>query len=163
MYQKTPKKPILIKKYSNRRLYNTEISNYVTLEDVCQMVKKNEDFIVVDAKTGEDLTHAILTQIIVEQEGKGFQMLPVSFMRQLITFYDDGLRSVIPQYLEETMETFTRNQEHMREYAENALKEFSPLNIMAEIARKNMSLLDTTFKMFSGMGPETNKKDDEQK
>lgn len=155
MSQKPEKKPVLIKKYTNRRLYNTEISNYVTLDDVYLMVKKHEDFIVVDAKTGDDLTHIILTQIIAEQETKGFNMLPINFLRQVISFYDDGLRAVIPQYLEETMETFTRNQEQMREYTESALKEFSPFRLFQEMTKRNMTMLDNTFKMFSaGLGPD---------
>ena len=149
MQQRPEKKPVIIKKYANRRLYNTEISNYITLEDVCQMVKRHEDFIVVDAKTGDDLTHLVLTQIIAEQETKGFNMLPINFLRQIISFYDDGLRAVIPHYLEETMSTFTRNQEQMRNYTESALKEFSPFRLFEEMAKHNMSMLDNTFKIFS--------------
>lgn len=164
MSQKPPKKPVLIKKYTNRRLYNTEISNYVTLDDVYLMVKKHEDFVVVDAKTGEDLTHIVLTQIIADQETKGFNMLPINFLRQLISFYDDGLRSVIPHYLEETMETFTRNQEQMRQYTESALKEFSPFRLFEEMTKRNMTMLDNTFKIFSGgLTSDPSKDDDNDK
>lgn len=162
MSQKPEKKPVLIKKYSNRRLYNTEISNYITLNDVCDMVKRNEDFIVVDAKTGEDLTHVTLTQIIAEQESKGFNMLPINFLRQIITLYDDGMRAVIPHYLEETMRAFTVNQEQMREYTETAMKEFAPFRMFEEIARRNMSLMDDTLKMFSGITGEIPPKKDKK-
>jgi len=150
MTQKPEKKPIIIKKYSNRRLYNTEISNYITLDDVCLMVKKNEDFVVIDAKTGDDLTQMTLTQIIVEQESKGFNMLPINFLRQIISFYDDSVRAVVPHYLEGTMEAFTRNQEQMRHYTEATLKEFSPFKLFEDITKRNLSIIDNTFKILSG-------------
>ena len=104
---------VVIKKYSNRRLYNTQISNYVTLEDLFDMVKEDVDFIVKDAKTGEDLTHNVLTQIIFEQEAKGYIMLPVSFLRQIISFYGDKVASILPQYLESSMKSFAANHEKM--------------------------------------------------
>src|SRR6185436_20194619 len=102
--KKRDDKPTVIKKYANRRLYDTGRSSYVTLEDLCQMVKEGRDFVVYDAKTNEDLTHAVLTQIIVEQEGRGGQnLLPIPFLRQLIGFYGDNLQSLVPNYLEQSL------------------------------------------------------------
>ncbi|MFD1380706.1 polyhydroxyalkanoate synthesis repressor PhaR [Fodinicurvata halophila] len=103
--------PITIKKYANRRLYNTATSSYVTLDHLCQMVKDDVDFVVYDAKSGEDITRSVLTQIIVEEEAKGENLLPISFLRQLISFYGHGMRWMLPSYLEQTMEAFTANQE----------------------------------------------------
>ena len=108
------KKPITIKKYANRRLYNTETSTYVTLDDLAEMVRGNRDFVVFDAKTGEDLTHSVLTQIILEQEGRGQNLLPVNFLRQLIRFYGDSMGRLVPSYLNMSMETLSREQERFR-------------------------------------------------
>ncbi|MEM6945530.1 MAG: polyhydroxyalkanoate synthesis repressor PhaR, partial [Pseudomonadota bacterium] len=105
---------IVIKKYANRRLYNTARSSYVTLEDLSKMVRDGEDFAVFDAKTGDDITHSVLTQIIFEEEAKGHNMLPTNFLRQLIRLYGDTLQSVVPSYLDASMEAFARNQERMR-------------------------------------------------
>ena len=107
--------PITIKKYANRRLYNTAKSSYVTLEHLAQMVRDGQDFVVYDAKTGEDITRSVLTQIIFEEEAKGQNMLPISFLRQLIRLYGDSLQGVVPGYLEASMEAFGRNQEQLRE------------------------------------------------
>ena len=108
---------VKIKKYANRRLYNTATSSYVTLDHLCQMVKEGTEFVVHDAKTGEDITRSVLTQIIVEEEGKGGQnLLPVSFLRQLISFYGDSLQALVPRYLDHTMGAFAQNQEQMRKY-----------------------------------------------
>jgi len=115
--------PVTIKKYANRRLYNTGTSTYVTLEDLASMVKKGEDFLVYDAKTGEDLTRSILTQIILEEDGKGRNLLPINFLRQVISFYDDSLRAFLPRYLELSMENFASNQEQIRRYIEGTLAE----------------------------------------
>ena len=101
----------IVKKYPNRRLYNTATSVYVTLDDLCQMIKQGEDFKVQDAKTGDDITRSVLTQIIVEQDTKGENLLPISFLKQLISFYDDQMRHVLPSYLEEAMSQFHNNQE----------------------------------------------------
>ena len=106
--------PILIKKYANRRLYNTATSSYVTLDYLCQMVKEGTKFIVQDAKTKDDITRSVLTQIIVEEESKGETMLPINFLRQLISFYGDRLQALVPSYLETSMEAFTHQQEAMR-------------------------------------------------
>ena len=108
------KKPITIKKYANRRLYNTETSTYVTLDDLAEMVRGERDFVVFDAKTGEDLTHSVLTQIILEQESRGQNLLPVNFLRQLIRFYGDSMGRLVPTYLNMSIETLAREQERFR-------------------------------------------------
>src|SRR5229473_1846044 len=113
--QTTASKPVVVKKYANRRLYNTATSSYVTLEDLAKMIKDGGDFIVHDAKTGEDITRSVMTQIIVEQEQKGQNLLPISFLRQLIGFYGDSMQFLVPGYLEQAMISFARNQEQMRE------------------------------------------------
>src|SRR6266705_310184 len=105
---------VTIKKYANRRLYNTATSSYVTLDHLADMVKKGTEFAVTDAKTGEDITRSVLTQIIVEQEGKGQNLLPIKFLRQIIGFYGDALGGLVPRYLEHSMEAFHQNEAHMR-------------------------------------------------
>jgi len=109
-----PTPPVVIKKYANRRLYNTSTSSYVTLDDLCQMVKGGQEFLVYDAKTGDDITRAVLTQIIVEEEQKGQNLLPISFLRQLIGLYGDNMQWLVPRYLEQAMAAFAQNQEAMR-------------------------------------------------
>ncbi len=152
------KEPVVIKKYANRRLYNTETSSYVTLEHLAQMVKEGRDFVVRDAKTGDDITHAVLTQIIFEEEGKGQTMLPINFLRQLISFYGNGLQSLVPGYLEASMEMFTRNQEQYRDYFEKhfASPAFGPGKAFAssfeEMARQNMAAFERATRMFSPFG-----------
>ena len=112
---------VTIKKYANRRLYNTATSSYVTLENLCQMVKDGVDFVVYDAKTGEDITRPVLTQIIVEEEAKnGQNLLPIGFLRQLISFYGDSLGGLVPRYLELSMQSFAGNEQKMRDYMQNA-------------------------------------------
>src|ERR1700676_3722598 len=106
--------PVVIKKYANRRLYNTSTSSYVTLDDLCQMVKGGREFLVYDAKSGDDITRAVLTQIIVEEEQKGQNLLPISFLRQLIGLYGDNMQWLVPRYLEHAMTTFAHNQDQMR-------------------------------------------------
>jgi len=141
--------PITIKKYANRRLYNTATSSYVTLEHLSQMVKDNEDFVVFDAKSGEDITRSVLTQIIVEEEGKGGQnLLPISFLRQLIGFYGDSLGGLVPRYLEYSMQAFLRNEEQMRSYMRSALDGLFPFNPIEEMNKQNMVLLESAMKMF---------------
>src|ERR1051326_9522208 len=109
------KKPTIIKKYATRRLYNTATSSYVTLDDLAQMIKEGGDFVAYDAKSGEDITRSVMTQIIVEQEQKGGQnLLPISFLRQLIGFYGDSMQFLVPGYLEQAMIAFARNQDQMR-------------------------------------------------
>ena len=107
--------PIIIKKYANRRLYNTETSSYITLELLSQMTREGREFVVVDAKTDEDITHNVLTQIIMEEEQRGKNMLPVNFLRQLISMYGDSMQSMVPQYLESSMEAFRKNQEQFQQ------------------------------------------------
>ena len=113
--------PTIIKKYANRRLYNTGSSSYITLDDLAAMTRENVDFQVVDAKSGEDITHSILTQIIMEEEEKGEQMLPVSFLRQLIGMYGNSMQSLMPSYLEASMQNFRENQSKIREAFEKVL------------------------------------------
>ena len=141
--------PITIKKYANRRLYNTGTSTYVTLEDLAAMVKKGEDFQVVDAKTGDDITHQVLTQIIFEQENKGQNLLPINFLRQLIRFYGDQVQSFVPKYLELSMGALTRDQQKMRD-AMGTLPVAAPFqNAMEEQMRANVAMMERAFRMFS--------------
>jgi polyhydroxyalkanoate synthesis repressor PhaR len=145
--------PTTIKKYANRRLYNTGTSTYVTLEDLAAMVKDGEDFLVYDAKTGEDITRSVLAQIIFEQENKaGQNLLPTTFLRQLIRFYGDSMQMVVPKYLEQSIETLTREQEKFRKQIAGALSgtPFAPLE---EQVRRNMELFQQTFSMFKPFAP----------
>jgi polyhydroxyalkanoate synthesis repressor PhaR len=141
--------PIVIKKYANRRLYNTGTSTYVTLEDLAGMVKTGEDFIVYDAKTGEDITRSVLTQIIFEQENKGGQnLLPITFLRQLIRFYGDSMQMLVPRYLEVSIESLTREQEKFRHQMSQAFGAgpFAPLE---DQVRRNMEMFERAFAMFA--------------
>lgn len=145
------KDPIIIKKYANRRLYNTESSSYVTLDHLCQMVKEGRDFVVRDAKTGEDITHSVLTQIIFEEESKSGQtLLPINFLRQLISFYGNGLQAILPGYLEATMSMFSKNQDQYRDFMQ---QQFAPPQMFAstfeELARQNMAAFERASRMFS--------------
>lgn len=151
MNKKPQVEPIVVKKYANRRLYNTDTSSYVTLEDLCDMVKEGAEFIVYDAKSGEDLTRQILTQIIFEQEAKGENLLPVNFLRSLIGFYDNSLKDFVPHYLESTMQTFTKNQEKMREVmGMGSMGSFGQLSQqLEEIGKQNMELFTKAFTMFT--------------
>ena len=142
--------PIVIKKYANRRLYNTATSSYVTLDDLSRMVKARSDFVVYDAKTGEDITRAVLTQIIVEEEGKGGQnLLPISFLRQLIGLYGDSMQWLVPRYLEHAMSTFGRNQEQMRKSLQDAFGGLFPFGSLEQMGKQNLALFEQTMKMFS--------------
>lgn len=140
---------ITIKKYANRRLYNTKTSSYVTLDHLAEMIKDDEDFVVVDAKTGEDLTRSVLTQIIVEQEGKGQNLLPIKFLRQIIGFYGDSLGGVLPRYLEESMDAFSQNENQMREAMQNAFKGFFPVEQFEDMTKQNMAMFENAMKMMS--------------
>jgi polyhydroxyalkanoate synthesis repressor PhaR len=148
---------IIIKKYANRRLYNTGTSTYVTLEDLAKMVKKGEEFKVQDAKTGEDITHAVLTQIIFEQESKtGNTLLPTSFLRQLISYYGDQMQMVVPTFLEHSMQAFTDQQVQMRDQMTRAFgdtplsKNFhAPMQLMEEQVRRNTDLFRQAMQMFT--------------
>jgi polyhydroxyalkanoate synthesis repressor PhaR len=149
--------PVIIKKYANRRLYNTQTSSYVTLDHLCEMVKKGVDFEVRDARTGEDITRSVLTQIIFEEEGKGQHLLPIQFLRQLIGFYGDSLQAFVPSYLEMSMQSFIKNQEDMRQkfaeafgnrmgFKDFGIKEFEALT------RQNLNMFDRAMRMFSPFG-----------
>ena len=141
--------PVVIKKYANRRLYNTATSAYVTLDHLSQMVKEKTDFVVYDAKTGDDITRSVLTQIIFEEESKGGQtLLPISFLRQLISFYGDSLQGVVPQYLEMSMTQFARNQEQMRRYLQNAFG-FNPFQQFEAMGKQNMAMFEQAMRMFN--------------
>jgi polyhydroxyalkanoate synthesis repressor PhaR len=127
---------VIIKKYANRRLYDTESSSYITLERLAEMVRQKREFQVVDAKSGEDITRSVLTQIIMDEEARGSTMLPVNFLRQLISMYGDQMQSVVPQYLEASLDALQRNQSQMREAVAGAIA----ANPFAEIARRNMEM-----------------------
>jgi polyhydroxyalkanoate synthesis repressor PhaR len=147
------KPPITIKKYANRRLYNTATSSYVTLDHLATMVKDGTDFVVYDAKTGEDITRQVLTHIIVEEEGKGQNLLPISFLRNLISFYGDSLQSIVPNYLEYSMKAFSRNQEQMREYMQDTLGGLKAFGPFEEMGKKNMAMFEDALKIFSPFYP----------
>jgi polyhydroxyalkanoate synthesis repressor PhaR len=141
--------PITIKKYANRRLYNTGTSTYVTLEDLAVMVKKGEDFVVYDAKTGEDITRSVLAQIIFEQENKeGQSLLPIAFLRQLIRFYGDSMQTLVPRFLEISMSSLTREQEKMREQVAQAFGA-TGLGTLEDQVRRNMEMFERAFTMFA--------------
>ena len=141
--------PVVIKKYANRRLYNTGTSTYVTLEDLAGMVKNGEDFIVYDAKTGEDITRSVLTQIIFEQENKGGQnLLPITFLRQLIRFYGDSMQMLVPRYLEVSIESLTREQEKFRQQMTSAFGA-GPFRALEDQVRRNMEMFERAFAMFA--------------
>ena len=143
--------PITIKKYANRRLYNTATSSYVTLDHLCDMVKEGVDFVVYDAKSGDDITRSVLTQIIFEEESKGQNLLPIRFLRQLITFYGDSLQSFVPGYLDMSMEAFARNQEEIRKRMSQAWggAQTSAFKEWEEQTRQSMALMQNAFRMFS--------------
>jgi polyhydroxyalkanoate synthesis repressor PhaR len=141
--------PVTIKKYANRRLYNTGTSTYVTLEDLAAMVKAGEDFIVHDAKTGEDITRQVLAQIIFEQENKeGQSLLPIAFLRQLIRFYGDSMQMLVPRYLEVSIESLTREQEKFRQQMAQAFGG-SPFGALEDQVRRNMEMFERAFAMFT--------------
>src|SRR6266704_2164906 len=145
--------PVTIKKYANRRLYNTGTSTYVTLEDLAAMVKKGEDFVVYEAKSGEDITRSVLTQIIFEQENKeGTQnLLPITFLRQLIRFYGDSMQMLVPRYLEVSIDSLTREQEKFRQQMAQAFGG-SPFGALEEQVRRNMEMFERAFAMFTPFG-----------
>jgi len=151
---------IVIKKYANRRLYNTATSSYVTLDHLSQMVKENTDFVVYDAKSGEDITRPVLTQIIVEEENKGQNLLPINFLRQLIGFYGDSLQGLVPSYLEQAMSAFGHNQEQMREYMQGSMHGIFPFGQFEEMNKQNIALFEQTMKMFSPFPHENGQQDD---
>jgi polyhydroxyalkanoate synthesis repressor PhaR len=143
--------PVAIKKYANRRLYHTGSSEYVTLEDLARMVKAGEDFVVSDAKTGEDLTRSVLAQIIFEQENKGQNLLPITFMRQLIRLYGDSMQALVPQYLDFSLESLISNQQKLREQFTQALGQ-TPFALLEEQTRKNMAVFADALRVLSPFG-----------
>lgn len=148
--EETAEEVVVIKKYPNRRLYNTETSVYVTLDDLAELVREGRDFVVHDARTGEDLTRQVLTQIIYELETRGNPLLPASFLRSVIRFYDDSMSGTLQHYLDASMQTFMSNQDRLREYTARAVKgEFSPISQLEEMTRQNMALFERAFSMFT--------------
>jgi len=144
--------PVVIKKYANRRLYNTATSTYVTLEDLAVLVKDDVDFVVYDAKSGDDITRSVLTQIIFEQENKGDNLLPINFLRQLIAFYGDSMQSLVPTYLDFSMNSLTREQDTFRNQVAQAFGQ-SPFKAVEDQVRQNMEMFEQAMGMFMPGAP----------
>lgn len=140
--------PVVVKKYANRRLYNTETSSYITLDNLADMIRAGRDFVVYDAKSGDDITRGVLTQIIVEEESKGTSMLPTPFLRQLIGFYGDSLQGVVPRYLETAMSSFARQQQHLRQAVQQTLSPFMPAGV-EEMSRQNLAMIERAMSLFN--------------
>jgi polyhydroxyalkanoate synthesis repressor PhaR len=155
MHMPAKDEPVVIKKYANRRLYNTGTSTYVTLEDLAEMVKRGEDFTVLDAKSGDDITHPVLTQIIFELENSkdGQNMLPIPFLRQLIAFYGDQMQMIVPSFLEQSMVAFSKEQERLREQMKDAFGKApivsGPIKALEEQTRRNMEMFQNAMRMFT--------------
>jgi len=147
--------PVVIKKYANRRLYNTQTSSYVTLDHLAAMVKEGTEFEVQDARTGEDITRSVLTQIIFEEEAKGQSLLPIKFLRQLIRFYGDSLQTFVPGYLDMSMESFTKNQGAMRDRIAEALGGGNQM--IENMTRQNLQLFENAMAMFTPFGANAGK------
>ncbi len=150
--------PVVVKKYANRRLYNTESSSYITLDNLAEMVRAGRDFVVYDAKTGDDITRGVLTQIIVEEEGKGQNLLPTNFLRQLIGFYGGAMQGVVPGYLDQAMKAFTQQQEQVQTAMRDTVGSMSsifPFGNLEEVSRQNMAMMERAFSMFSTFKPGT--------
>ena len=143
--------PVIIKKYANRRLYNTQTSSYVTLDHLCEMVKEGVEFEVRDARTGEDITRSVLTQIIFEEEAKGQSLLPIRFLRQLIRFYGDSMQAFVPGFLDMSMDSFTRNQEEMRNRIAEAFGGGS--QALENLTRQNLAMFERAMQMFTPFAP----------
>jgi polyhydroxyalkanoate synthesis repressor PhaR len=144
--------PVVVKKYANRRLYNTESSSYITLDSLAEMVRDGRDFVVYDAKTSEDITRSVLTQIIVEEEAKGRALLPTGFLRQLIGFYGDSMQSVVPKYLEQAMGAFARQQEQLGRAVQQTMGSFYPPSL-EEVGRQNMAMMERAMSLFTPFLP----------
>jgi polyhydroxyalkanoate synthesis repressor PhaR len=150
----TERSPTIIKKYANRRLYHTGTSSYVTLDDLAQMVKAGEEFVVTDAKTGDDITRPVLAQIIFEQEGKeGQNLLPITFLRQLIRFYGDSMQTLVPSYLDFSIENLVREQQKMRDQFSKSFGPAAALKAMEERARTNMAMFGEALRLFTPFTP----------
>jgi polyhydroxyalkanoate synthesis repressor PhaR len=144
--------PVVVKKYANRRLYNTESSSYITLDTLAEMVRHGRDFVVYDARTGEDITRGVLTQIIVEEEGKGRALLPTNFLRQLIGFYGDQMQGLVPRFLEQAMTAFSEQQEQMRAAMQKTMGSMGtlfPFGNMEDLSRQNMAMMERAFSLFT--------------
>lgn len=146
------KPPVVVKKYANRRLYNTESSSYITLDSLAEMVRGGRDFVVYDAKTGEDITRSVLTQIIVEEEAKGRALLPTGFLRQLIGYYGDSMQNLVPKYLEDALTSFASQQDQMRKAVEQTMGTFFPFG-MEEVGRQNMAMMERAMSLFTPFAP----------
>lgn len=153
--------PVIIKKYANRRLYNTQTSSYVTLDHLAAMVKSGTEFEVQDARTGEDITRSVLTQIIFEEEAKGQSLLPIKFLRQLIRFYGDSLQTFVPGYLNMSMDSFTKNQGPMRDRIAEALGGGNQM--IENMTRQNLAMFENAMAMFTPFGAATGAKTGETK
>lgn len=145
----TTEDTVVIKKYANRRLYNTEKSSYVTLDHLAEMVREGQDFVVTDAKSGEDITRSVLTQIIFEEESKGHNMLPTKFLRQLISLYGDSVQGFVPGYLDASMEAFTKNQDELRDQMQGAMSGSPAMAGFDALAWQNMEWFDSAMRMFT--------------
>ena len=145
---KAEQPPVVVKKYANRRLYNTESSSYITLDNLAVLVRKSRDFVVYDARSGDDITRSVLTQIIVEEESKGRALLPTTFLRQLIGFYGDSLGGIVPRYLEHTMGAIARQQEQMREAMTQTMGNLLPPRL-EEMRRQNIAMMERAMGLFS--------------
>jgi len=141
--------PIVVKKYANRRLYNTASSSYVTLDSLSRMVKDGDEFVVRDAKTGEDITRSVLTQIIFEEEGKGQNLLPIAFLRKLIRMYGDSMQAFVPSYLEMSMDAFSKNQERLRDQMSSAFGAAPGYKLFEDQVRQNTEMFDQAMRMFA--------------
>jgi polyhydroxyalkanoate synthesis repressor PhaR len=145
--------PVVVKKYANRRLYNTESSSYITLDNLAGMVREGRDFVVYDAKSGEDITRSVLTQIIVEEEGKGHNLLPIAFLRQLIGFYGDQMQALVPRFLEQAMAAFAQQQDQMRTAMQRTMGNLFPFGnattTMEEVGRQNMAMMERALSLFA--------------
>ena len=148
--------PVVVKKYANRRLYNTESSSYITLDTLAEMVRIGRDFVVYDAKTGDDITRSVLTQIIVEEESKGRALLPTGFLRQLIGFYGDSMQGMVPKYLEQAMTSFAQQQEQVRQAMQQTVGSFFPFRV-DEVGRQNVAMMERAMSLFSPFYPNDGK------
>jgi len=143
------KPPVVVKKYANRRLYNTESSSYITLDNLAEMVRQGRDFVVYDAKSGDDITRGVLTQIIVEEEGKGQNLLPTNFLRQLIGLYGGAMQGLVPKYLEHAMSSFAQQQDQMRAAMQKTMGSLFPFGNIEEVGRQNMAMMERAFNLFT--------------
>jgi polyhydroxyalkanoate synthesis repressor PhaR len=152
--------PVIIKKYANRRLYNTRTSSYVTLDHLCEMVKAGTEFQVLDARTGDDITRSVLTQIIFEEETKGHNLLPIRFLRQLIRLYGDSMQAFVPGYLDLSMESFTKNQEAMRSRIAEAFGGGS--QALENLTKQNLAMFERAMQMFTPFAPRAQRPEDDE-